>query len=163
MKSVIRKDRKMHGERWLDISGYEGLYKASSLGRISGHTKNILNPGDNGRGYLFVNLYKSRIPKRFYVHRLVALAFLDKNGAFSEINLEWIDPKGNSFHARNSGLCNQRGENSVNAKLSWEDVQSIRASVKNGEKQNKLAEKFNVSKSLINIIAKNRRWICRDK
>lgn len=72
-------------EEWRDIPNYEGLYQASSLGRIKclervvsfGNTQrtvkeNILNPSLSGN-YLRVNL--NRKTKR--VHQLVAMAFLN--------------------------------------------------------------------------------------
>ena len=61
---------------------YEGLYKVSNLGRIlSLNYKNtgkpdLMNPSDNGDGYLQVHLSKNRKTKTCKVHRLVAETFL---------------------------------------------------------------------------------------
>ena len=61
---------------------YEGLYQVSNLGRIlSLNYKNtgkaeLMNPVDNGNGYLVVNLSKNRKEKTCKVHRLVAETFL---------------------------------------------------------------------------------------
>ena len=76
-------------ERWRFIEGYEGLYQVSNTGKVrrvgkcsnqhtSWETKRELKPGDNGRGYKFVNLSKNNKVKSQYVHRLVAEAFIDK-------------------------------------------------------------------------------------
>ena len=61
---------------------YEGLYKVSNLGRIlnlnyrnTGRAE-LLNPYDNGKGYLQVNLLKNGETKKCLVHRLVAETFL---------------------------------------------------------------------------------------
>ena len=61
---------------------YEGLYKVSNLGKIlSLNYKNtgraeLLNPSDNGYGYLQVNLSKNGKEKTCKVHRIVAETFL---------------------------------------------------------------------------------------
>ena len=76
----------MIGEIWrtavYDGEVYEGLYKVSNLGKIlslnynkTGKAK-LMNPGDNGCGYLRVNLSKNGETKRCLVHRLVAETFL---------------------------------------------------------------------------------------
>lgn len=68
----------------------------------------------SGKGYLYVDLYKNNIRKRFYVHRLVAEYFLpnkdnkpyinhkDGNPKNNNVdNLEWCTPKENVEHASN--------------------------------------------------------------
>ena len=61
---------------------YEGLYKVSNLGRIlsldyrnTGRAE-LMNPFDNGKGYLQVGLWKNGKYKTCLVHRLVAQTFL---------------------------------------------------------------------------------------
>lgn len=82
-------------EEWRDIPGYEGLYQASSHGRVrsvphlkygsnykrpSGYyymTKSrIIAPKKKYNGYLQVNLYKDGKPKTYSVHRLVLTTFI---------------------------------------------------------------------------------------
>ena len=103
-------------EEWRDIEGYKGLYQISNLGRVKSFpnckrkTTRILKPGNNctGRGYLFIFLFKNKQKKRFYVHRLVAQAFIpnpnnlpminhkDENPSKNIVdNLEWCDNKYN--------------------------------------------------------------------
>ena len=61
---------------------YEGLYKVSNLGRIlslnyrNTGKEELMNPFDNGKGYLQVGLRKNRKYKTCLVHRLVAQTFL---------------------------------------------------------------------------------------
>jgi hypothetical protein len=71
-------------EEWRWIPGWEGLYKASSWGRVKSmprRTKHqlrpgkILAPGLLPTGYANVNLSRNGRPKTHYVHRLVLEAF----------------------------------------------------------------------------------------
>lgn len=100
-----------------NISGYEGLYGVTEDGKVFSYKKNMyMKPSDNGTGYLQVNLFKDKSYKRFYVHRLVALTYLDKivskqfvnhidgdktNNGIS--NLEWCTRSENIRHAIATG------------------------------------------------------------
>lgn len=65
-------------ELWKDVPGYEGLYMASSLGRVKSLVfgDKILRQQINGR-YPTVGLYKDEKMTRLLVHRIVGLAFID--------------------------------------------------------------------------------------
>ena len=69
-------------EVWKDITGYEGLYQVSNLGRVRSLIRNkVLKPANHVtiNGYQKVSLYKNNKLKTMQVHRLVAEAFiLDK-------------------------------------------------------------------------------------
>lgn len=85
-------------EIWRDIKGYEGIYQASSLGRIRSLDRTItvhrgksykanikgtiLKPAVNGRGYLIVVLSG----KTLTVHKIIAKTFLKENYKNLEIN-----------------------------------------------------------------------------
>lgn len=107
----------MHYEEWRMIPGFRN-YAVSNFGEVKNtDTDYILNPGDNGRGYLYVNLYDSNhVSMRYYVHRLVSMVFHDlqpeeevnhKNGRkainFSH-NLEPVTREENIQHAYATGL-----------------------------------------------------------
>ena len=69
-------------EIWKPKKDYEGLYEVSNLGRVkslnyrnTGRAE-LLNPGEDGHGYLQVCLCKNKIYKMFKVHQLVAETFL---------------------------------------------------------------------------------------
>lgn len=63
-------------ELWRDIPGYEGLYQASSFGRIRGMKRGkVLSPSASN-GYLAVNICKGGKVVCRRVHTLVALAFI---------------------------------------------------------------------------------------
>lgn len=104
-------------EIWKDIDGYEGYYRVSSNGRIQNvNTGKILKGDVNSIGYKRVWLY-TPIPKRMFIHRLVAAAFCDgwkedkvvnhkdgnkQNNVFT--NLEWVTRSENDLHAFRLGL-----------------------------------------------------------
>ena len=75
-------------EIWKDIIGYEGLYQISNLGNVKRITKNckILKQSDNRNGYKLVGLCKNNKRKNYYIHRLVAIAFIENKENYKEIN-----------------------------------------------------------------------------
>lgn len=103
-------------EIWKDVKGYEGRYQVSSYARVrlvKGDTKRILGQARGSWGYFTVGVNKA--PR--LVHRLVAEAFIPnpenkpqvnhKNGDKLDnlpVNLEWVTPKENMEHARDTGL-----------------------------------------------------------
>lgn len=96
-------------EEWKDIEGYEGLYQVSNYGRVRNSKRGIYRAfSDNGYGYYMVILCKNGKKKPFYVHRLVAEAFIPNPNNYEQINhknenkhqnnvenLEWCSPKYN--------------------------------------------------------------------
>ena len=65
------------GERWLPVSGYEGHYEVSDLGRVRNLRRGTVQktlPDLNG--YLTAKLSRSQQVRSYRVHRLVARAFL---------------------------------------------------------------------------------------
>ncbi len=64
-------------EEWRDVSGYEGLYAISDSGLIKSYPKRnrkkerLLQPTDNGNGYLIVGLVKNRVRKNHYLYSSV--------------------------------------------------------------------------------------------
>ena len=72
-------------EIWKDIDGYENLYQVSNYGNIKSKN-NILKPLISKRGYLYINLYKDKKGKHFYIHRLVAQAFIPNPKNYPCIN-----------------------------------------------------------------------------
>lgn len=129
-------------EVWKPVKGYEGLYEASDTGRVKSLGK--FNAWANGQtrfiprekylrqkftryGYFCVTLQTKKQPKTFFVHRLVAEAFIpnpenkkqvnhkDYNRTNNNVeNLEWMTAKENY----NYSLCNMPSERRVKRKHS---------------------------------------------
>ncbi|WP_280465235.1 NUMOD4 domain-containing protein [Nocardia brasiliensis] len=98
-------------ESWKWIPGYEGLYKASTTGRIrSFHQKNprVMQPARLPKGYRTVTLRRDGVPKTHLVHRLVARTFL---GEPPSVGFEVCHNDGN---AENNQLSNLRWDTASN-------------------------------------------------
>lgn len=86
-------------EVWKDISGYEGKYQISSMGRARNvRTGLILKPIYVRHNYVHYALYRTweGRPKRFFAHRLVAFAFIPNPNGYKEINHKDRNPSNNS-------------------------------------------------------------------
>lgn len=139
-------------EEWRDIKGYEGLYQVSDWGRVKNSKGVILKP-DNLRGHLRVSLWKNRIYKHFFIHRLVAIMFLPnpenkpvvghlktmENGledsTANEVwNISWMTHSEN----QNYGTLLERRSKSTKGKPRWTEEQKKEMSTK--RKGRKLSE-----------------------
>lgn len=89
-------------------------YEVSSLGRVRNATnKNILSNIDRNRtGYLRVYLFKDHKKKRYFIHRLVAEAFLPKKQGKDFVNHK--DGNKQNNHLDNLEWCN-RSENQLHS------------------------------------------------
>jgi len=129
-------------EQWNDISGFEGLYQVSNLGRVRSFPRlrfvgrsmrliggKIMNPTKTSIGYLVVSLCNGKIKKSCKVHRLVASAFIhnlqhkpdvnhiDSNRHNNHVsNLEWCTPQENVKHGIEFGFMGSKGGTNHNAK-----------------------------------------------
>ena len=113
----------MNKEIWRDIPEYEGLYQASTLGRIrsldtelkiypmerKAYTQirkgRILKPRCDSRGYKYVGLYKNGEHEKLLVHRLVAMTFLKnpmnyRNVVFKDGNKSNVTPDNLKWFSR---------------------------------------------------------------
>jgi len=170
----------MKKEQWKDIKGYEGLYKASNLGRINSLARKIsygnggcrvvkeriMKPGQS-RGYYKVCLCKNEKQKKFLVSRLVALAFipnLDNKPEVNHIkpvksnnhasNLEWVTKKGNTAEAVRLDLY-ECGEQHYKSKLTNQQAKEIRDST---DSNVKTAKKYGVTHGTVGLIKRRKTW-----
>ena len=96
-------------EVWKDIKGYESFYQVSNLGNIKSLPRQfmrsngklqtfeskILKPLVHKNGYCKVELAYKGLHKRYYVHRLVAEAFIPNSDNLPEINHKDENPSNN--------------------------------------------------------------------
>lgn len=127
-------------EIWKDIAGYEG-YQVSNLGTVKSLEREckgnkgctfirkgkVLSPKTHKNGYLIVGLCKDSKMKMYYIHRLVAEAFIQNPNNYPIINhkdenkqnnyienLEWCDKSYNALY----GSCPQRKRDKIKGKKS---------------------------------------------
>ena len=103
---------------WIDIKGYEGLYKISDNGEVLSLRYNkIIKPWITNKGYYSIDLVKDGIKKHYLLHRLIAEHFVpnpynkpivlhkDNNKLnISPSNLEWGTYSENNSQAIRDGL-----------------------------------------------------------
>ena len=114
-------------EIWKDIKGYEGIYQVSNFGRVRSLERKVYNyikkcrvlkAHDNGHHYQYVDLYTDTNKKRYYVHILVANAFIENPHGYEQVNhkdfdktnnkidnLEWVSRTQNVEHYRKSAYA----------------------------------------------------------
>ena len=117
-------------EIWKDCKGYEGRYQVSNYGRIwSVLSQQYKSQRPNKDGYLRVALVsKNGKLKVETVHRLVALAFIDKPEECTVVNhidsnrqnnhvdnLEWTTVQGNTKHRYDYGHVSEAQEKATKA------------------------------------------------
>jgi hypothetical protein len=74
-------------EKWNTVLDYGALYFISDRGNVySARTNRNMRLGLNKDGYLKVDLYKNKVRQTFLVHRLVAMAFLERQEGCDCVN-----------------------------------------------------------------------------
>lgn len=167
-------------ERWRPVVGFVGLYEVSNLGRVrsvarwvkcrdgKGLSEGIVLKPKRGRGgYAIVNLSNSKISTR-YIHRLVAEAFCP--GAGPEIrhldgdltnnnsdNLAWGTSKENAADRMRHGRV-LIGENNHRAKLTDENVRTIRTLRGRGFSLSAIAKAISVGSSTVGRVVSGTAW-----
>lgn len=174
-------------EIWKDVIGYEGIYQVSNLGNIKslgriairkdGSKDRFIHEKPMGKsidkyGYYKTSLRKVGIHKTPTLHRLVAIAFLEKPEDKNQVNhingnkldnrvenLEWCNNSENIQHAFDIGLkkgyC---GEANVNCTTSKETILGIRDLNQRGISIKELSIKFEKSENYIRRIVRGDRW-----
>lgn len=113
---------------WKDIEGFEGLYQVSNTGRVrslnylhTGKTK-VMKQNTDKDGYRNITLKNNNKCKTYFIHRLVALAFIpnplnlpqvnhiDENKTNNAVwNLEWCTQEYNiNYGTRNKRISEAR-------------------------------------------------------
>lgn len=169
-------------EIWKDVPGYEGIYQVNNIGVVKSLDrfvvfKNGQRSFRSGKTLVSIKTHK-RCHKVFvskngktrgmFVHRIVAMAFIPNpenkpqvnhiNGNRSDNgveNLEWVTGMENIIHALQTGLHNNRGQDSPRAKLTDAMVIDIR---NDSRPQKEIATQYNVSCTCIRDIKSRKRW-----
>lgn len=123
-------------EIWKPVKEYENLYMISNLGKVRSLDRITRNGrGDfikkgkmltniiNNMGYEYVMLKGENESKKFYIHRLVAQAFIPNPNNKKEVNhidcnplnnrvdnLEWVSHKENMAYMSKLGRSNKTGD-----------------------------------------------------
>ena len=170
-------------ETWKDITGYEGLYQVSDLGRVKSLSRTIYKVDGTTqtfkdkiiklclitKGYEGTGLTKKGNRESVKVHRLVAIAFIDNPENKPQVNhidgnklnncatnLEWNTNIENMKHAVESGLFkNVKGRERLRSILTENEVLEIRSS---NLSSRKLGNVYNVNKSTILSIKNRKTW-----
>lgn len=146
-------------KKYFDYAVYENGTIISKFGTV-------LVPTKTKAGYYIVNLHINKKRKKMYVHRIIALCYIENpdnkatvnhkdgdKGNNSVENLEWLTLTDNTKHAWSSGL------NDNAFKLKRDQVEEIRFLYSNTKtSQRKLALKYNVTSTQIYSIVNNRSW-----
>lgn len=131
-------------EQWVDVVGYEGLYRVSDQGRVySVKRGKTLHPRRRQFGYVDVTLSKDGNVTHHLVHRLVALAFIPNPDNKPQVNhmdgnrwndraenLEWVTASENQRHRFDVLLRGTRREKAVICLESGKEYPSIRKAAK---------------------------------
>lgn len=165
-------------EEWRDVKGYEGIYQVSNTGEVrSLDRKCVYSNGDqhihkgktltktiNNHGYFYISLCINSKPKKKFIHRLVAEAFIpnpenkgnvnhkDGNPLNNNVNnLEWATYKENSRHAFRTGLAHSTLEGKPSRTVKCIDTNETFYSA------SEAARKFGVSHQLISDVCLGKR------
>ena len=92
-------------EKWKDIKGYEGSYQVSNLGKVKSLSRWVDNKGNGGyfikekvlksniknERYPIVSLTKNNKQRKFRIHQLIAMAFLNHKPCGYKLVVDHID------------------------------------------------------------------------
>ena len=172
-------------ERWVDIPGYEGMYQASDRGRVRSYPRviersdgtvehrvgKLLHARVNRKkgNYQQVGLCKDGKCKTFYVHSLVALAFIGirpdncvichANGNPQDNRVENLRYDTQSENMRDNVRI--YGKQS-SGKLTAKDAAEIRRLHEEGMSYRQLANKYGVVKGTIGHVLNGRAYVYID-
>lgn len=139
-----------NNDEWRDIPGYEGLYQVSSVGNVKSlpkyrsKTDRILKGYIDKDGYVKVRLCPNQKERKsYFVHRLVAIAFINNDECLPEVdhlntikndnrveNLKWCNHK---LNVNNKITLKKKSESRKGVKFSPETIRKM-SDAKKGKK-----------------------------
>lgn len=169
------KQKKIKGEIWRDVKGYENIYQVSNKGRVKSlpHKQSFshggviqfremfLKPRIHSNDYLRVSLSKNGEITDKYIHRLVAKVFIPNPKNKPQINhinfnkhdnctenLEWVSSEENVHHSAKHGR--------LGVSLTPKDIDQIMLRL--SEKNKDIAKDFNVTENVVSNIRAGKTW-----
>lgn len=148
------------------------VIRMSRWGKTAKYTfKELILRHGNQHGYPVVRSRRTGTASPIYVHRLMALTFVDgyadglhvnhingNKADFRPENLEWVSNEENVKHAHRNGLSGSSGEDSHLAKLTWRKVEAIRRALACGVTPNTIAIICDLNHGAIDKIARGESW-----
>lgn len=166
--------------RQIVIDGKETKYYVSSFGRIFSfyHRRAIdppreLSPAVSPYGYLHVSLQTGKVQRTFFVHRLVASAFIENPEEKPQINhkdgnkqnnavenLEWATSKENINHAFQNGMHDDSiGEKHYNAVATKRQIENVCLLLSlNKDSKRDIAQKVGVPLHVVENVYSGKSW-----
>lgn len=159
-------------EHWRPVGGFEKFYCISTHGNVwSTRRKIILRPGTNTGGYRYVILRVNGHYTMKIIGQLVLKEFAGPrpkdyvmchgpNGQQDDSlkNLSWgTRSKNNGADKRRDGTSN-RGEKHYRAKVTWNDIRTMRRRATNGEPFEAIAKDFPISLGAVSSILQGKTW-----
>lgn len=128
-------------EIWKDIKGYEG-YLISSRGNVfSKYSNRILKPIKRHLNHLMICLFKDGISYNFFIHRLVAEAFIPNPDNLSCVNHKDENPLNNNVD--NLEWCSYQYNNTYGTR-----IERAKIKLTNGKKS-KLVLQYDMNGNII--------------
>ena len=154
-------------EEWKDIFGYEGIYRISNLGSIySSYYNRNLKPRINCKnGYKQVMLCKNKSHKMVYVHRLVAIHFVENDDIYNKEYINHKDEIKTNNNYDNLEWCTKEYNNTYNEKTQRcckkvKQLDSDYNLIKIWNSAREASKELNLQYKNISAVAKNKRNYC---
>lgn len=150
----------------------DSRYEISKLGIVRNkQTKKIKSQYVSSTGYYMISISRNNKSNPYRVHRLIANNYMENPENKPSINhkdgnklnncidnLEWCSHQENMTHAFKTGLANNTGENNGMAKINIEIARNIKKMLRAKISQQKIADSFGISRSLVLGINTGRLW-----
>lgn len=155
----------------MDILKINTAYKITPEGMIYNAIGKCRKPSICKKGYAHITLSNKGNRVTYLVHRLVAEQYIPNPYNLTQVNhidgnklnnkasnLEWVNASTNIVHSFCTGLSDYSGSKNGRSKLTESDVIQIKQLLSQGIKNKEIADKFNISKSVICDIKHKRKW-----
>ena len=156
-------------EVWKKIEGFEN-YEVSTFGNVKNITTNKILKPDLLRGYKRVLLYNNGTKKRFQIHRLVSICFLenkekkpcvnhlDGNPSNNKLtNLEWCTYSENEKHSHS--VLGKVSNGILRRKINLKDIKKIKDLSSKGLSHRNIGKLYNVSHQTIGGILRCQTYV----